>query len=264
MCKVIDRWREKASRENVGLVFILVKTVFSRLRIFILPIIMIARGKKFDFFGWQSLKIHNTSFWNPTIEHPKRALQTDFLWNQINLTQARTVLEVGSLSGYRLFDVAARFPNIRFFGVDICEDGVKSANLETEKRKLSNLEFFHFDITSDEFYSFFHKKHFDIIFSFATLMYIHPKDIRRLLSFMFNNASMQLLLVEQSNSQLRIYPSYIGIPMPNNPNWIRNYTKLIRKIAEARNFRITSQSVSSNIWTPGGGNAQVISITFSE
>jgi len=262
MLKLIARWRNKALRLDQGMFLTLLQTVRHRLRMFFMPLAMVMLGKDFDFYGWKSLKIHETVFWNPEIESRQRDSQTEFLWDQIDMSKAKSVLEVGSLSGYRLFEAAKRYPQINFFGVDISGDGVQASRNEATKRKLTNIEFFQFDVTSEAFYSHFKDEKFDIVFSFATLICIHPTKIKRLLKFMLDASSLQLLLIEQSNAKIKIPPLYWGVPIPNNPNWIRNYPKILGKSQDNRKFKVKTEEVSSVIWSPGGGHAQVISVTF--
>jgi SAM-dependent methyltransferase len=263
MLKSVIKWKNKATRLDQGLFLTLVQTIRHRLRMFLMPLAMVVLGKNFDFYGWKSLKIDETVFWNPEIESKQRDSQTEYLWDQVDMLKVKSVLEIGSLSGYRLFEAAKKYPQVNFFGVDISGDGVQASRNEATKRKLTNVEFFQFDVTSESFYNHFSEEKFDVVFSFATLICIHPTEIKKLLKFMSKASLMQLLLIEQSNVNLKMPPFYWGVPIPNNPNWIRNYPKILSKLQDVRNSKVITKQVSSVIWSPGGGHAQVISVTFS-
>ena len=256
------RWRAKSARLNESLLKTLILTIREKIYFLSLPIFLLLKGKRFDFFEWKTLDVLSIDFWNPRLDSSKRELQSDFLWGIIELDRISSVLELGSLSGYRLFDLAEKYPNCKFSGVDISVSGVVESRLEAERRGLSNLEFFHLDITSDEFYELFKNRHFDVVFSFATLMYIHPTEIRKLIQFICRLALNQVVLLEQSTSRLTWYPFYLGVPVFRNPNWIRNYRKILLQNSKSRNCSISEFSVPDEIWSPGGGHALAVKITF--
>jgi SAM-dependent methyltransferase len=91
------------------------------------------------------------------------------------------VADIGCGSGHALIHLAARFPNSRFTGFDLCEEAVVSAMAEAEARGLGNVDFVKQDATLLD-----GKGLFDLIFTFdAVHDQAHPATvlahIRRLL-----------------------------------------------------------------------------------
>lgn len=262
MKNIFKRWMTKSENLGENLLNTLLISVKQRIYFNFLPFFLVIRGKRFDFFKWKTLDVSSIDFWNPKVNSSKRDLQTDLLWENIQMTNVTSVLELGSLSGYRLYDAAEKFPHCKFTGVDISVNGVAESKLEAKRRGLSNLEFIHCDITSDQFYASFAEKHFDVVFSFATLMYIHPRDIRKLMRFITQLAISQVVLIEQSSSRMQIYPFYLGTPVNRNPNWIRNYGKILDESLNLREHIKIELSVPIEIWSPGGGNGSLIILRF--
>jgi len=262
MKKFFKRWRTKSEYLGENLFNTLLITIKQRIYLLFSPLLLILMGKRFDFFKWKTLDVSSIDFWNPRLNSSKRELQTDFLWRNIQMTEVKSVLELGSLSGYRLFEAAEKFPDCKFTGVDISLSGVTESKLEAKRRGLSNLEFIHCDITSEKFYRSFAKERFDVVFSFATLMYIHPKDIKKLMNFVTNLAILQLVLIEQSSSRLNAYPLYLGSPVSRNPNWIRNYGRILDESLKFRRHTKVEVPVPNEIWSPGGGNGKIFILSF--
>jgi SAM-dependent methyltransferase len=257
-----NRWKNKSESLGENLLNTLLNTLKQRIYFLFLPFFLVIGGKHFDFFNWKTLDVSSVDFWNPRVNSIKRELQTDLLWENIQMKNVTSVLELGSLSGYRLFEAAEKFPHCKFTGVDFSVSGVTESKLEAKRRGLSNLEFIHCDITSDQFYESFAEKRFDVVFSFATLMYIHPRDIRKLIGFITKLAIWQVVLIEQSSSRLQAYPFYLGAPVNRNPNWIRNYGKILDESLELRQHINLEVPVPSEIWSPGGGNGKLIILRF--
>jgi SAM-dependent methyltransferase len=262
MKNFLKRWRVKSDKLNENLLNTLLITIKQRIYFLFLPLFLVFKGSSFDFFNWKTLDVSSVDFWNPRLNSSKRDLQTDFLWRNIQMLKVTSVLELGSLSGYRLFEAAEKFPHCKFTGVDISLSGVTESKQEARRRGLTNLEFIHCDVTSDQFYASFAGKRFDVVFSFATLMYIHPKDIRKLMSFITNLATLQVVLIEQASSRINVYPFYLGSPVNRNPNWIRNYGKILDETLNLRKYIKFEESVPSEIWSPGGGNGKMIILRF--
>lgn len=262
MKKQFNRWKAKSEYLSENLLNTLLITLKQRIYFLSLPIFLLIKGRHFDYFRWKTLDISSVDFWNPRVSSSKRDLQTDLLWRNIEMTNVTSILELGSLSGYRLFEAAEKFPHCKFTGVDISLNGVAESKLEAKRRGLSNLEFIHCDITSEHFYESFAEEHFDVVFSFATLMYIHPRDIRKLMNFITRLAISQVVLLEQSSSRIKAYPFYLGTPVNRNPNWIRNYGKILDEILDFRQHTKVEMPIPIEIWSPGGGNGKAIIIRF--
>ena len=116
----------------------------------------------FDYMKWRERskeKIMSEFFVN------RPSSSNEFPWNLVDLTQIDTVLELGSNSGNCLRDMATLFPNKHFVGVDIDLAVVNVRNEWAESNQVRNLQLFHADITSTNFYHQFSNQKFDLIFS---------------------------------------------------------------------------------------------------
>jgi SAM-dependent methyltransferase len=258
--------------------------VQSRIQILLLPLLTLLGGPKFDHYGWKNMKVAGTSSALEIIEvdearkiennmgkqnsgqrererESKRKIGTDYLWSFIDMAGKNTVLEIGCLTGYRIFEQAKLYPNVQFVGVDISQDAVDTANLEAINQGISNVTFECYDVTSREFFEDYSDKRFDVIFSFATLICIHPFKIKPLIKFMLNNSNKQVIMIEQNNDKLQSWPFYLGVPIRNNPNWMRNYARTCNSVTTPEDFEFIQTSVPIAIWNAGGGHCTVVDIT---
>lgn len=182
---------------------------------------------------------------------------SEFLWNRVDDDFPKTVLELGCNSGSRLFSRAINQPKSFFIGVDINKEALKVARSYALKNNIQNIDFIYADISKPQ--DIFHKldnTKFDLIFTWATLIYIHPIRIENVIEEMMNH-SKRLILIEQHNPQMRLFPK--GIPISSGNNWVRNYQKLIAK-HQAGNQTLLVSKVPSVIWQPGGGHAHLLEL----
>jgi SAM-dependent methyltransferase len=194
----------------------------------------------------------------------RSAESNNFLWDLIDLSRINTILELGSNSGNRLIEVASRFPEKTFVGVDINISAVTLGNEWAITKGIENLTFIHADITSPQFYAYFLNRKFDCVVTWATLIYIHPVRIKKLVQFLLAITSKQIVLIEQNDSRLGVFPKYLGIPVPGEPTWVRNYEKIFSSVKSHKTFDVNLEPVSEEIWHPGGGLATVINVTIQE
>lgn len=88
--------------------------------------------------------------------------------------------------------------------------------------------------------------------TWATLIYIHPVRIKNLVQFLLAITSKQIVLIEQNDSRLGVFPKYLGIPVPGEPTWVRNYEKIFSSVKSHKTFDVILEPVSEEIWHPGG------------
>jgi SAM-dependent methyltransferase len=182
---------------------------------------------------------------------------SSFLWERYENDFPSEVLELGCNSGSRIFSAASKFPSSYFTGVDINLESIEIARSYAQKNNFKNVNFISFDITkTNELFDKLQNKKFDLIYTWATLIYIHPKNIEKILKKMIIHGT-KVTLIEQHNSNLNFF--YKGFPTNGGNNWVRNYQKLIAKF-EIQNVAINVTKVPNAIWQPGGGHAHLVEL----
>lgn len=256
--KLVQKARSKASTEGKSLAgvfwdYLVRKTTgFVRRRLVLL-------NPSFDYMKWKNRseeQAREELFFN------RPPSSNEFLWNLIDMSKVESILEIGSNSGNRLYEVAKRFPEKRFVGVDINLSAVKIGEDWAKSNQIPNLEFFQADITSEKFYEHFENFKFDLVFSWASLIYIHPTKIRRLIQFLLEMANQQLLIIEQNDPSLVRFPKYLGVPVHREPTWLRNYGKIVDVTHTNKIVSYQVLSVPFDVWHPGGGWAQAVNVLF--
>jgi|694.fasta_scaffold37909_7 cyclopropane fatty-acyl-phospholipid synthase-like methyltransferase len=207
----------------------------------------------YDWYGWKRRTELDFEF---DITHPKAIKGAEWLSEIINLNNVKTILEIGCNSGKNLFNLAAKYPDIQILGVDFNKSAIEFATREAQKRGYHNLKFSYLDILDFKELSKLIKKDFDLVFTWATLIYIHRTKINKILEILLKNVN-QIVLIEQHKS-MRI--SYKGRLIKNNPTWIRDYEKMLKNLSSNKIF-IKIREVPENIWAPGGGHARIVEVT---
>ncbi len=203
-----------------------------------------------DLKGWKKRDIYSAEKYFSAKNSPSNL----FLWSKIDLENSSSILEIGSNSGNRIFNLAIENPDKKFFAVDLNNHAVEFGNLESSRLGLSNLKFLQFDLRSKAFGDFLRKQRIDVVFSWACLMYIHPFKLWRLLRIILE-CSSQLIIIEL-NEDKWLHKLVSGT------NWRHNYLSIIERISRNEPYRlsITANTVPKEIWNPGGGNASVFVI----
>lgn len=261
--RVRAKWnkaRARAAGENKSTLLVLIcyinRKVTRRLQQVLLVI-----DPDFDFMKWKT-RSQEEALRGYLVN--RSAPSNNFLWDLVDLNRMDTILELGSNSGNRLIEVASRFPEKTFVGVDINISAVTLDNEWANTKGIKNLEFIHADITSPQFYAHFLNRKFDCLVTWASLIYIHPIRIKKLIQFLLAITSKQIVLIEQNDSRLRVFPKYLGIPVPGEPTWVRNYEKILSLVKSDKTFDVNLKPVPEEIWHPGGGFTTVVSVTIQE
>lgn len=181
----------------------------------------------------------------------------DFLWKRFSQSELKNVLELGCNSGSRIFSGAIKFSNTHFYGVDINQSAVNVAKEYAATQRITNTNFISHDIRNiEKLFKLLEIEKFDLIFTWATLIYIHPKYIGNLLQKVMEKGT-KIILIEQHDESLN--KSYKGKLTSSGRNYLRNYTKILSKIGFSKeNIKVTD--VPNEVWAPGGGFASLIEI----
>lgn len=210
----------------------------------------------YDFYGWhtRSLELVREDLLSVTAESKNRYMQT-----QVDFSAISNFLELGSNSGIQLFELARKYPNCKFLGIDFNPNSVKFASELAESEGLKNLTFAVVDLQDDISLQSIKETSWDVIFSWASLIYIHPKRITHLIDYCLKKTH-RLILIEQ-HKKMRYFIK--GRLIPKQPTWLRDYAKLV-KIVYSGSISIKVKPISNHIWNPGGGYASQIEVRITD
>ena len=182
---------------------------------------------------------------------------SNYLIEYLDLSQVKSFLEIGSNCGNRIIPLAKRYPDTQFVGVDINLEAIKVGQEYIALHKIENVCLMHFDITSKVFGEFLKQKTFHIIFSWATLIYLHPRDLRGLLLNIIQSAQRIVFIEQYFNShKVKVVSS---IPARSGLQWRHDYvSKVHRLTSNSTNFSISLIPVAKSIWNPYGGGGTII------
>lgn len=210
----------------------------------------------YDFYGWQtrSLEKVKEDLFSQTAESKNKYMET-----QLDFTTISSFLELGSNSGIQLFELARKYPNCKFLGIDFNPNSVDFALERTEAEGLKNLTFAVVDLQDDLSLQSIKETSWDVIFSWASLIYIHPKRITNLIDFCLKKSQCLILIEQHKNMRYFIK----GRLIPKQPTWLRDYAKLV-KVVGTGDVSIKVKSIPNHIWNPGGGYASQIEVRITD
>jgi hypothetical protein len=211
--------------------------------------------------GWKSRDRISAINYLENVAKPSSSL----IGSYVDIKSFKSILEVGSNSGPNLIGYAQIYPEIKFAGLDLNKDAVKLGNENAQRSRLPNLRFIQVDLTDSKFSKSFPEKA-DLVFSFATLMYIHPFYIKRVLRDLLEISNQYLVLIEQHHEGFLTKCFPFGIPSGFEASFKRDYKKLvIGELAKlGRSFdSIDIFEVDPRIWAPGGESARIIRVKLN-
>ena len=189
-------------------------------------------------------------YWNTRNE-----TKNEYLINIIDRLSPSSILEIGCNCGNRLFALAKKFPHAKIVGIDINALAVRKGNEWLRTESITNVELIN---RRAEKLDMFKENSYDVVFSWAALIYIRPKLIKKVLNDMLCVSQKALILLEMQGIDKKRDPKGSGVYFPPG-NWKRDYVFLIKQL----NFEIKKINVSwipKDIWSPGGGGAAVIEV----
>jgi ubiquinone/menaquinone biosynthesis C-methylase UbiE len=151
-----------------------------------------------------------------------------------------SLLEVGCASGPNLYGLAKKYPEIKFYGIDISRKAIEVGKKIFAKEKISNI---FLSEGKAENLEKFKDKSVDLVFSSAVLIYIGPDKIRQVLKEMVRVAKKKIILFEWNSE--RAEDSLF------KAHWVHNYRFLINKfLPPGEKVKITKFPFSKD-WSGG-------------
>ena len=170
-------------------------------------------GDKSDNFYWKFYYY----FKNGDLMAEKNQKRRNFLFQAISESfPFEAVLEIGSGYGHNLHLLAKELPEVTFYGIDISGRAINKGKKLFEVAKISNVYLEKLDANKLQKYK---DKSIDIIFTYATIMYIGFDKIDCLIKEILRITRKSIILCEQYTDQEPFY----------NDNWVYNYKKLFNK-----------------------------------
>lgn len=196
--------------------------------------------KSFDLYNQEEFFINRTK----NYEEEMQELGKDQFYNELNekfidiiqnLCDIDSVLEIGCYCGYRLKKVKERFPQKKYIGLDIVNKALEIA------RKILNkdVELIKADAQDIPL----ENKSIDLIYTFASLMHVSFRNIKKVVKEMERVAKKYILLVEITDLEASFLDK-IKLNMWAY-GYMHNYGKLFRKT----NFKLVKRE---NLKPPRG------------
>ena len=209
----------------------------------------------YDFYGWhgRSLKLVEEDYLSITAESKNRYMQS-----QLDFSAISSFLELGSNSGIQLFELARKYPNCKFHGIDFNPNSVKFAAERVELEGIKNLTFAVVDLQDDESLLSIKETSWDVIFSWASLIYIHPKRITHLIDYCLTKSRCLIFIEQHKNMRYFIK----GRLMPKQPTWLRDYARLVKNSNYKASIKV--KPIPNHVWNPGGGYASQIEVRITD
>jgi SAM-dependent methyltransferase len=179
------------------------------------------------------------------------------LWEVLETFHAQTVVEIGSSLGSKIIGFAKDNPEVKLVGLDINPKAVEKGRLIAGEMQLDNLTFEVFDIAKDSISGLKLEMKSAVIFSWATLIYVHPMKINRVINSVISQEPLGFVFIEQHSDSLAWFWKR-GKIISGGPNYIRDYRYLISRTDRSSKYQVTSTQLAPDIWGPGGGNASII------
>ncbi len=177
----------------------------------------------------------------------------EYLVEKLKQWEFDSILEIGSNCGNRLYNLSRLNRDTKIVGIDINPIAISEGNEWLRNENIENVTLL---LKRAEELNDFSDNSFDIVFSWATLIYVRPKLIQDTLKNMLRIARKAVILIEMQGSCSEKDPYGLGVYCEPG-NWKRDYVHLFRDLyVEEKN--IFYESVPENIWKPGGGGAAYI------
>ena len=186
-------------------------------------------------WDWGNKDINKTwidGYWN-SIYHPHRKLIVNAL--KTFSPAPNSLFEIGCNAGPNLARIKIDFPNILLSGMDINKNAVERASAMLSKSAI--------DIGNISKGLLLIDKSVDIVLGDAVLLYIGPKEIRKVINEIVRVARRGVILVEWFDIRSKLGKI-------KDFHWARNYQKLL----EEKGLMVEKIKIPNGSWPTKSGN----------
>jgi ubiquinone/menaquinone biosynthesis C-methylase UbiE len=178
-------------------------------------------GTKIQEWVWKTRHLYNGCSWIKgyceSINHPHRQWLIDTI---SSYTPFESILEIGCNTGPNLYLISKKFPQTRIYGIDINQRAIKEGLVWLHQEGVKNVLL---TVSRADHLEHFFDKSIDIVFTDATLLYIGPDKIQKVLKEMARIARKALIFnewhFEKDLKKPKGYFYYDG-------HWVYNYKAL--------------------------------------
>jgi len=194
-------------------------------------------GSKTDEMYWRFRHVFGSRKWaekylsEASLNHPHRKFIIDKI---AGCAPLKTILEIGCASGPNVYLLAKKFPEVKLYGIDISKKAVETGNKLLKKESISNVKLY--AGKADELGQF-PDKSFDIVFTDATLIYIDPDKINKVIGEMLRVARKAVILNEWHKETPESF---------YNDHWVHNYKSLFKQFIPEDKIKFTK--LPENLW----------------
>ena len=150
-----------------------------------------------------------------------------------------SVLEIGCGYGPNLEHLARRFPDVQVLGIDINPNSVREGNV-----RLAELGFNRVRLAMGRADALpFTDRSIDIVFTDATLLYIGPDKIMKVIAEMTRVSRRALLFIELHDMESGSRHVY------TEDGWVRDYRKLLNHFFSDDSLTLTK--IPAGVWSEG-------------
>lgn len=176
--------------------------------------------------------------------HPHRdqIVQSVLAFKDVN-----SVLEIGCASGANLIRLRTALPEAQFIGVDINQQGIRTASEYFDSKGYKNVNFF---VGRADKLSDIKDRSIDVVLADAVLMFITPDRIEKVLSEMIRIAKKGVVLNEYHKD--RELNGYF-----NGGRWIYDLSALLKKQLPDAVIHISKSTFIGGAWDDYGSLIEV-------
>lgn len=192
---------------------------------------------------------------NPTslsYENELESARNLVLWKELSKFNAEVIVEIGSSLGSKIVGLAKSNPKLSVVGLDINPKAIAKGTEIAKYENIENLRFREFDASKDNLEALGIDFKSGVVFTWATLIYVHPSDISHVLKSILNSQVLGFVFIEQHSSDL---PGRLrkGKLINHGPNYVRDYNFLLQELGAPANYQIETIPIGPEVWSPGGG-----------
>lgn len=169
----------------------------------------------------------------------------DLIHDSLKKIEFKNLIEFGCHKGQRLFSLSNKYPNNKFIGYELNQSAVDLGNKYKKNNKIQNVTLFQHDITK----KLNMEMSTHVVLSCATLIYISPLAIKKVIKNMIGLKPNHLVLIEVPLQPHDSIIKGLARKFKGFPNWSHNFKKLLL----THNYVIVSDEiVDAKVWSPGG------------
>jgi hypothetical protein len=167
-----------------------------------------------------------------------------------------------------MIEIARNNPQYDFLGCDINEHAVKLGNNFARENGIDNLKLFQHNLCTGGICKspILEQKQVDLLFSWATLIYIKPREISDVLLDVLSLKPKYMLVIEVEPYRNRLNLE-TGHPALLEPFYVRSYTEIVSRLAHSLELiveNILVQDVPTQVRNPRGGIPRSLLFQFKQ